>query len=191
MITLCIYFKINHQSTINYGWVNNWNGRPKQNERFIELIWICWRNKRLRGKFVIYLASVGLYVTSYLSAFSWEVAHDTLTDVGFKNVTVMFSGTPGPPGIEPATRKNTVRKQKREKKMMCRYLNYTQIDRLWKWWERVNKFVVLNGHVSYSARLNCRGERQWKESAGERIINRCVCVCVCGCKYSIVGCPRH
>lgn len=119
MITLCIYFKINHQSTINYGWVNNWNGRPKQNERFIELIWICWRNKRLRGKFVIYLASVGLYVTSYLSAFSWEVAHDTLTDVGFKNVTVMFSGTPGPPGIEPATRKNTVRKQKREKKKWC------------------------------------------------------------------------
>lgn len=34
-----------------------------------------------------------------------DVAHDTLTDVGFRNVTVMFSGTPGPPGIEPGSKR--------------------------------------------------------------------------------------
>lgn len=52
-----------------------------------------------------YLASVGLYVTSYLSAFSTDVAHETFTDVGFKKVTVIFSGMPGPPGMEPAEKK--------------------------------------------------------------------------------------
>lgn len=51
---------------------------------------------------ITHLASVGLYVTSYLSTLSMEVAQDTLTDVGFKKVTVMFSGIPGPPGIDPA-----------------------------------------------------------------------------------------
>lgn len=43
-----------------------------------------------------YLASVGLYVTSYLSTgiacWSTDVCHDIFTEVGFKNVTVIFSG---------------------------------------------------------------------------------------------------
>lgn len=50
-----------------------------------------------------HLASVGLYVTSYLSTLSMDVAQDTFTDVGVRNVTVMFSGIPGPPGIDPET----------------------------------------------------------------------------------------
>lgn len=53
-----------------------------------------------------YLASVGLYVTSYLSTgiacWSTEVCHDIFTDVGFKNVTVIFSGAAE---IEPENRK--------------------------------------------------------------------------------------
>lgn len=49
------------------------------------------------------LASVGLYVTSYLSTCWMDISHETRTDVGLlRKVTVMFSGTPGPPGIEPA-----------------------------------------------------------------------------------------
>lgn len=43
-----------------------------------------------------YLASVGLYVTSYLSTggvcWSIDVCHDILTEAGVKNVTVIFSG---------------------------------------------------------------------------------------------------
>jgi len=53
-----------------------------------------------------HLASVGLYVTSYFSTCStWLVLHDTRTDVGFRNITVMFSGTPGMPVAEPASGK--------------------------------------------------------------------------------------
>lgn len=49
-----------------------------------------------------HLASVGLYVTSYFSTLStWLVLQETRTDVGFKNITVMFSGAPGLPPIEP------------------------------------------------------------------------------------------
>lgn len=49
-----------------------------------------------------HLASVGLYVTSYFSTCStWLVLQDTRTDVGFRNITVIFSGTPGIPVTEP------------------------------------------------------------------------------------------
>lgn len=44
---------------------------------------------------------MGLYVTSYLSTLSTDVDQETRTEVGLRKVTVMFSGTPGPPGIEP------------------------------------------------------------------------------------------
>lgn len=58
------------------------------------------RNIRIAGT---HLASVGLYVTSYFSTCStWLVLQDTRTDVGFRNITVMFSGTPGMPVTEPA-----------------------------------------------------------------------------------------
>lgn len=49
-----------------------------------------------------YLASEGLYVTSYFSTRSAVVDQDTRTVVGFRNVTVIFSGTPGL--IEPVKR---------------------------------------------------------------------------------------
>lgn len=39
-----------------------------------------------------------------MSGFSNDVAQDTRTDVELKNVTVIFSGTPGPPGMEPVKR---------------------------------------------------------------------------------------
>lgn len=53
---------------------------------------------------IFYLASVGLYVTSYFSigyAASTVVCHDKRTDFGFMNVTVIFSGAAG---MEPEMR---------------------------------------------------------------------------------------
>lgn len=71
---------------------------------FVLSEWMCFSlciNKQKN----YYLASVGLYVTSYLSTgivcWSTDVCHDIFTEVGFKNVTVIFSGAAE---IEPKER---------------------------------------------------------------------------------------
>lgn len=59
--------------------------------------------KTIRNTYT-YLASVGLYVTSYFSSGvsrSTDVCQDTFTDVGLRNVTVIFSGAVD---IEPEKR---------------------------------------------------------------------------------------
>jgi len=68
-------------------------------------MWVFFRARAICNITRTHLASVGLYVTSYFSTCStWLVLQDTRTDVGFRNITVMFSGTPGMPVTEPTNK---------------------------------------------------------------------------------------